>query len=101
MEPRSEIVPHKDVVYYWAGGTSPGWRVAHSGSDAGSATIAYLTQQGYVAVRGSTAIGPPEGPPSIARLRAVLWANRDRAFMARNIAATEADALARSRSEDE
>ena len=65
-------MPHKDVVYWWSGGRSEGrWCQADSGSDAASATIAYLNRMGYVAVRGSSAIGPPEGPPDSARFEAL------------------------------
>ena len=60
-----------DRLYYWQGGTEEGrWRMAWpTDLDAGRQDIEHM---GYVCVRGSEAIGPPEGPPSLERINQVL-----------------------------
>jgi hypothetical protein len=68
-----------DVVYYWTGGTVAGrWATALlTGPPYGTAATldelrGEIRRGGRVAHKGSTAIGPPEGPPSEAELAAVL-----------------------------
>lgn len=59
-----------EVVYCWIGGREEGSWIevtTYSVED----TIAQLTRQGYVAVRGSESVGPPEGPPSDDRFKAL------------------------------
>jgi hypothetical protein len=66
-----------DTVYYWTGGTERGeWRETFITAAEIEETLASVRRQGYVAVRGSKAIGPPEGAPSAERLRAVLTGGR-------------------------
>ena len=66
-----------DVVYYWIGGTQEGiWREARFGGALDScktqtALIARISDMGYVAKRGNTSVGPPEGPPDVAAFRAI------------------------------
>ena len=67
-----------DTVYYWVGGREVGewkptsYRVIHAPDVPSLAfVIEKLERAGYVAVRGSTAIGPPEGPPLNSRFKAL------------------------------
>lgn len=53
-----------DCIYWWQGGTQSGkWNLA---TPQGSLDIAVkrVEQMGYVAHKGNTKVGPPEGPPS-------------------------------------
>ena len=57
-----------DRVYYYIGGTERGeWREATPGVYPERLDIdtlkADIERAGYVAVKGSSKIGPPEGPP--------------------------------------
>lgn len=67
-----------DAVYYWVGGREAGeWKTvsrrALDAPDVGGLAdvVNRLERGGYVAVRGSTSIGPPEGPPADSRFRAL------------------------------
>ena len=56
-----------DVVWYWVGGTEAGeWRecVPDEGLEADRER---LKRMGYVAYLGRRSIGPPEGPPDMAK----------------------------------
>ena len=56
-----------DIVYYWVGGTEGKWREAFPGVFPEYKSIDELidtiTRAGYHAVRGTKAIGAPEGAP--------------------------------------
>jgi hypothetical protein len=63
-----------DTVYYWVGGRVEGqWRRTHgNASETGlNDTLHRLRIAGYVAHKGSTKIGQPEGPPSEADFQEV------------------------------
>lgn len=71
-----------NVVWYWKGGTESGeWRHAWPGADIRE-TVRNLERSGYVAVTGTTAGGPPDGPPAPERIRDVLRANVDHLYRA-------------------
>lgn len=56
-----------DCVYWWNGGTERGkWMRADAG------TRDEIRHMGYVAHNGNSAIGAPEGPPSLADIQEVL-----------------------------
>jgi hypothetical protein len=68
-----------ECVYYWVGGSEAGqWREAAPNRwtpEAERPIDAFeraIQRQGYVTVRGSTLIGPPDGPPSRERLAAAV-----------------------------
>lgn len=53
-----------DTVYFWIGGTERGhWGSTMPEPDAIDAVVKDLQRQGYHAIKGSRAIGAPEGPP--------------------------------------
>jgi len=54
-------------VWWWVGGTERGeWRetAVQAGEDAKD-LVRSIRNQGYVAIPGNDAIGPPEGPPRV------------------------------------
>ena len=56
-----------DCVWWWNGGTERGkWMQSDPG------TRDECRRVGFVAYDGSTKIGPPEGPPSLAEIQEVL-----------------------------
>lgn len=59
-----------DRVYYWIGGTERGrWQEIVCQPSEVSAKLAEVERMGYRAVRGSSAIGAPEGPPNFSALQ--------------------------------
>lgn len=65
-----------DVVWWWRGGREHGeWCEALPGADIAE-TIQRIERAGYVAVRGSRLVGPPEGAPVVAY--DALWASISR-----------------------
>jgi hypothetical protein len=64
-----------DTVYYWIGGRERGeWRqvlVAAPVAKVLADKRAELARMGYVALCGSTKVGPPTGPPTDAHFRAL------------------------------
>ena len=68
-----------ECVYYWVGGAEAGqWRCAQPRdpwtAEADRPIDAFersIQRQGYVTVRGSTLMGPPDGPPKRAAFLAV------------------------------
>lgn len=57
-----------DVLYYWTG---EAWVEHDAPADRLGPALDELEGRGFVALRGARAVGPPEGPPSEARLAEV------------------------------
>ncbi len=65
------------VVFYWNNEAQTAtWREARFGGALDTCKtqtelVSYLNGMGFVAKRGTTSVGPPEGPPSNADFRAI------------------------------
>lgn len=67
-----------DCLWYWKGGREVGeWREVLVGPSEIAAATSGLRAAGYATHRGSTKIGPPEGPPHDDEFKALGTVNLD------------------------